>query len=253
MLPIPRAVSLPELQTYLLELLLPWLRLDFHEAFCYLVKPSTAFFPGPFAQKRVSHENRQCQTATQALSQTEIQFLAWNYSKAGYYSLHSPALTDSHVLRHVFSPTEACWPPWTPHLPQERYSQESHRKYLSSHPQTCSPCTSQSQQFWYAPHCPRGRCLASSLCGEREGNPFFKVLKNHTSYFSRLHLLTCYLPLCRAYMLQLQRKLEGQMRSCSLRLWYPSSSFLLSQHWFICWRRIYPRHLLKVTSFEDAE
>lgn len=195
----------------------------------------------------------QCQTATQTLSQTGIQFLAWNCSKAGYYSLHPPPLTNSHVLRHVLCHTTACWLPWIPHLPQERYSQESHRKYLSSHLQTCSPCTSQSQQFWCAPHCPRGRCLASSLCGGREENPSFKVLQSHKSYFSRVQLLICYLPLCSAYMLQLQRKTEGRMRSCLLGLQYPSSSFLLSQHWFICWRRLYARHLLKAASFRDAE
>lgn len=80
--------------------------------------------------------------------------------------------------------------PWIPNLPQERYSQESHRKYLSSHLQTCSPCTSQSQQFWCDLHCLRGHCLASSLCGGREGNPSFRMLEDHTSYFSRLHLLT---------------------------------------------------------------
>lgn len=204
-------------------------------------------------KKWISHKNTQCKTATQTPSQTEIQFLAWNCSKAGYYSLHPPPLTDSHVLRHVLCPTAAGWLPWTPHLPQERYNQESHRKYLSLHLQTCSPCTSQSQQFWCVPRCPRGRCLASSLCGRREGNPSFKVLQSHTSYFSRLYLLTCYLPLCSAYTLQLQRMAEGQMTSCSLGPQYPSSSFLLSQHRFVCWRRLYPRHLLKAASFENAE
>lgn len=92
----------------------------------------------------------------------------------GYCFLHAPRpLTNNHVWRWVLCPTTACWPPWIQHLPLELYSQESHRKCLSSHLQTCSPYTSQSQQFWCAPHCPRGRCLVSSLCGKRERNPFF--------------------------------------------------------------------------------
>lgn len=107
-------------------------------------------------------------------SQTKIWFLAWNHSQAGYCFLHAPPpLTNSHIWRWALCPTTACWPPWIQHLPLEQYSQESHRKYLSSHLQTCSPYTSQSQQFWCAPHCPRGHCLASSLCGGRERNPFF--------------------------------------------------------------------------------
>ena len=54
-------------------------------------------------------------------------------------------------------------------------------------------------------------------------------------------------------MLKLQRKTEGWMRSCFLGPQYCSSSFLLSQHWFISWRRLYPRHFLKAAFFEDAE
>lgn len=240
-------------RTHLLELLLSWPELISIKHSVSWLNQAPLNSRACLHKKWTSHKGTQCQTVTQALSQTKIQFLAWNCSKAGYYSSHPPPLTSSHVLRHVLCPTAACWPPRTPHIPRERYSLESHRKYLSSHLQTCSLCTSQSQQFWCAPRCPRGRCLASSLCGGRERNPSFKLLQSYTSYFSRLRLLTCYLPPCSAYMLQSQRKAEGRMRVCSLGLQHPSSSFILSQHWFICCWRFYPRHLLKAVSFEDAE
>lgn len=145
-------------------------------------KPSS-----PHTKKWINHKNKQCQTAAQTLSHAGIQFLAWNCSKSGYYSLQPPPLHSSCVWDTIPVP-QHCWPPCAPHLPQGQYSQESHRKCWSLHLQTCSPCTSQSQQSWCAPRCPGGHCPASSLCGGREENPILQSVK-HTSYSSRLHLL----------------------------------------------------------------
>lgn len=110
-----------------------------------------------------------------------------------------------------------------PHLPQGQYSQESHRKCLSLHLQTCSPCTSQSQQFWCAPHCPGGHCPASSLCGGREERNFFKVWSTQVILAGYSHY-TCSLPLC----LHAGNTKEGWGINEELLSWASASFFCIS-------------------------
>lgn len=201
-------------------------------------KPSSTCFPEPFAQKQwISHKNKQCQTAAQTLSQAEIQFLAWSCSNPGYYPLWPLPLHNSLVLRHISCPPALADLP-VPHTylrgnivrsPTESACLRISKHVLLAHPKVSN--------FDVALIVQEDVVQLQVSVEEEKETSFFKVFQKHTSYFSRLHLLTCSLPLCRAYMLETRRKAEGWMRNCSLGLQHLSSSFLLSQHWFICWRR----------------